>query len=180
MHVGGDAGIGGEEADVGVGERGIGIVVAAADVGVAADSPAPFSIAGSTHHQCQLGVCLQAHESGDDVNAIALQASSPPDVTRFVESGFELDDHRDVLAGERRAPQRVRDGRGSTGAVQGQLDRLDARVLSRLGNESLEAARERIVRVIDEHVTLVELFGHAALRIKWLRRRERRIIGKRG
>src|SRR5437667_12792473 len=89
VHMVADARISGEETDVGIAQRGIGIVVAAADVAIAADSP----ISGSPYDQRELGVRLQAHESGDNVDAVSLQASCPADVARLVESRFELDDH---------------------------------------------------------------------------------------
>src|SRR3989442_14337484 len=100
VHIGGDTRISGEETDVGIDQRGIGVVVAAADVAIAADS----SISGSPHDQGELGVRLQAHESGENVDAVAPQASVPADVARLVESRFELDDHGYILARERRLP----------------------------------------------------------------------------
>src|SRR5438105_14369646 len=140
------------------------------------DSP----VGRSADDQGELGVRLEAHESGDDVNAVSLQASGPADVTRLVESRFELDDYRYILPRERCPPERVRDGRRSSWAIQRELDRLNGWVFRRLGDEPLKAARKGVVRVMDQHVVLVELLGDAALRHEWLCRDERGIIGKRG
>ena len=159
MHIRRDARIGGEEPDIGVGQGGVGIVIAAAHVGVTMDSP----VGGAAHDQGKLGVRLQAHESRDHVNTVPLQTSGPGDVACLVESRFELDDDGDILAGERGPSQCVCDRRRSPRPIQRQLDRLHTRVFRRLDDEPLEAARERIVRVMDEHVALVELLGHAAL-----------------
>src|SRR5690606_8980235 len=77
--VGADVGVGGEQSDVLVLTRGPGVVVAAADMAVAADR-APFL----AYDERDLAVRLESDESVDDVHPRAFQGASPGDVGVFV------------------------------------------------------------------------------------------------
>jgi hypothetical protein len=97
-------------------------------------------------------VHLQIRESVDDVDTRLLQLARPLDVAPLVESGLELDDADRLLpllgSGDQRGHERAVAAR----AVDGGLDRDDARVLGGGADERLEARRERLVRLMDEHV----------------------------
>src|SRR5207245_9715296 len=103
--------------------RGIGVVIPASHMRVAVD-PAARELPHVARH---LGVSLEANEPRLDVKALALETACPADVSRFVEPRLELDEHRDVLAGDGGAPQRVADRRRTAGPVQRELDRLNLR-----------------------------------------------------
>ena len=94
-HVAGDDRVGREQADVLVQLRGAGVVVARADVGVAADHP--VFIADNERH---LAVCLEAGHPEHDVRSDALQLARPVQVALLVEAGVQLDHARDLGARE--------------------------------------------------------------------------------
>ena len=85
--------VGGEQAQVGVEQRRGRVVVAGAEVDVAADL-----LAFLADDQRQLAVRLEVHEAEHDVHAGPFHLPRPADVVRFVEAGLELDQRRDVLA----------------------------------------------------------------------------------
>ena len=98
--VGAELGTAREEADVGVEPRRLLVVVAGAEVHVAAQAVLVFA-----NDEHRLGVHLLVGKAVDDVRARALQALGPLDVVLFVEARLELDDDGDLLLvlGGRRA-----------------------------------------------------------------------------
>ena len=110
-------GIGGEQADVLVEPGRLGVVVAGADVAVAAD---PVGLLA--HHEQRLGVGLEADEPVDDVHAGLLERAGPADVRRLVEARLELDQDRHLLAPLGRPDQRLDDRAVARGAVERELD----------------------------------------------------------
>ena len=149
--VGGDVGPAGEEARVGVEPRGARVVVAGADVHVAADAAVL-----AAHHERALGVRLERREAVHDVHAGALQRARPADVARLVEARLELDQHHRLLALLGRADQRRHHRRVARGAVDRVLDREHVGVVDGLLEEALDRRRERVVGVLDEDVALAD------------------------
>ena len=174
--VGADVRVGGEQPEVLVQPGGLGVVVAGADVAVAADRAALLA-----HHQRGLAVRLQADHAVDDVAAGPLQRLGPADVGLLVEPGLDLDQHHDLLAGLGSVDERVDDRRVAAGAVEGLLDREHIRVGRGLLDEALHARGERLVRVVHEHVALPQGGEHALGRLvlgepRRRRRHERRLL----
>ena len=106
-------------------------------------------------------MCLEADQPVHDVDARLFEQLRPFDVRLLVEARLELDerDHLLVLLGgvdER--PHELAVGAG--GAVQRLLDREDVRVAGGLLDERLDGGRERVVRVVHEHVALLEDAEH--------------------
>ena len=140
--------------------RGLRVVVAGADVGVAADL-----VALLPHHQRGLAVRLQPDDAVDDVAAGPLQRPGPLDVRLLVEARLDLDQGHDLLAGLGGVDQRV-DDRGVTGrAVERLLDRQHVRVGGGLLDEALHAGGERLVRVVHEHVAVAQRREHRLRRL---------------
>ena len=94
------------------------------------------------------------------MDPIPLQAPGPRNVSCFVEAGFQLHDHRHVLAGRRGPAQRTPERRAGAGTVQREFDRLHLRIVSGLDDEPLEARAEGVVGVMHQDIVLVELIGH--------------------
>src|SRR5436853_5239768 len=97
--------IGGEQADVGITEGRIGIVVAAADVRVASCAAARVA----ANDEGELRVCLEAHQAGYHMDPVALEAPGPGEVPRFIEARFQLHHPRHVLARRGTPTPRVAD-----------------------------------------------------------------------
>ena len=97
VHALGDLRIAGEQAEVGVEARGDGVVVAGAEMAVAAGD----AVFVAAHEQGQLAVGLEADDAVEDLHAGVFHAARPADVGGFVEAGHELDDQRGFLGGAR-------------------------------------------------------------------------------
>ncbi len=104
MHVLADVRIAGEQAVVRVTARGARVIVAGAEMAVAAQA-----IGFAAHDHRHLGVSLESDDAVHDVRAGFLQAVGELDVRFFVESRAQLDDDRDVLARMRGGDQRIDD-----------------------------------------------------------------------
>ena len=170
--VGAEVLVAGEEAEVGVQPRGVGVVVAGADVDVVA-----HAVALAAHDEQALGVRLQRRVPVDDVDAGLLQRARPADVRALVEAGLELHEADRLLAALGRADERGHERRVVRRAVDGHLDRQDVGVLGRLLDEALDRAREGVVGVVDEDVAVAhrrEDVGRAALLALQPRLRDRR------
>ena len=113
-----------EHAEVLVENRGLGVVVAGADVAVAADAVGLLA-----HDEQDLGVGLQPDEAVHDVRAGLFQHPGPLDVGLLLEAGFELDERDHLLAGFGGLRQR-RDDAGfvAAGSVERLLDREHVRI----------------------------------------------------
>src|SRR6185437_8040973 len=145
--VGGDLGVGGEDADVLVDARRRGVVVARADVHV----PSEF-VAFATHDERRLRVDLHVREPVDDVHAGLLERPGPLDVAALVEASLELDEAEALLAVLRRLDQGRRERRVVARAVDRRLQRDDTRILRGGAHERLDAGRERVVRMLYDDV----------------------------
>ena len=89
-----DGFVAGEVAEVGVGAGGADVVVAGAQVDVAAEV---FAFAADDHEQ--LGVGFVADDAVGDVGAGFLEAGGELNVFGFVEAGADFDDGGDFFAG---------------------------------------------------------------------------------
>ena len=145
--VGADALVGGEQAEVLVHARGLGVVVAGTDVGVATDA-----VGLVADDQRELAVRLEPDQAVDDVAARLLELAGPTDVGLLVEAGLDLDEDQHLLAGLGGVDERVDDRRVTGGAVQRLLDGEHVRVGGGLLDEALHAGRERVVRVVQQDV----------------------------
>ena len=146
--VGAERGVGREDAEVLVERRGLRVVVAGADVAVAANA-----VGLLPHDEQHLAVRLQPDEPVDDVDARLLEAAGPFDVRLLVEARLQLDERHDLLAFARRLRERRDDaGLVAAGAVERLLDREHLRIARRRGDERLDARGERLVGKVHEHV----------------------------
>ena len=150
MHVLADLGIAGEQAVVGVAARGARVVVAGAEVAVAAQA-----VGFAAHDHRHLGVGLESHDAVHDVRAGFLQPVGQLDVGFLVESRAQLDDDRDVLAGLRGRHQRIDDRRLIAGAIQRLLDREHARI-RRCAAQEIQHRAEAVEGMVQQHVLLAD------------------------
>ncbi len=142
--------IAGEQAVVGVAARGARVVVAGAEMAVAAQA-----LGLAPDHHRHLAVRLESHDAIHHVRAGFLQPVRQLDVRFLVEARAQLDDDGDVLAGVRGGDQRIDDRRLIAGAVQRLLDREHARVGGGAAQE-IEHRAEAVERVMQQHVLLAD------------------------
>ena len=116
VHPLGDLRIAGKQAQVGIEAGGDGVVVAGAQVAIAAGH-AVF-VAADQHGQLAVG--LEADDAVEDLHAGIFHAARPADVRGLVEAGHQLDNQRGLLGGGG-LDQRLEDGRIVAGAVEGLL-----------------------------------------------------------
>ena len=141
-----------EHAEVLVEHRGLGVVVAGADVAVAADAVGLLA-----HDEQDLGVGLQADEAVHDVRAGLLQHPGPLDVGLLLEARLELDERHHLLARFGRLHERRDDaGLVAAGPVERLLDREHVRIARGLRDEGFDRGRERVVRVVEQHVAVAD------------------------
>ena len=140
--------VGGEEAEVGVDEGRGRVVVAGAEVDVAADL---LAFLANDHRQLAVG--LEVHEAEHDVNAGAFHLPGPDDVVGLVEAGFELDERGDVFAIVGGFGEGFDDGAIAAGAIESLLDGQHVRIAGGLRDE-FDDRREGIVRVVEQDVVL--------------------------
>ena len=139
--------VGRQQAEVLVEPRGLRVVVAGAEVDVAADALGLVS-----HDHRQLAVGLEPDEAVDDVAAGLLELARPADVGLLVEAGLDLDDHQHLLAGLGGVDERLDDRAVAGGAVERLLDRQHVRVGGGLLEEALHRRGEGVVGVVQQHV----------------------------
>ena len=149
-----------QQAEIRVQARGLGVVVAGADVQVVADA-----VALAAHDQDALGVRLQRRQAVDDVHARLFQRAAPVDVRALVEARLDLDQAHGLLAALGGADQRGNERRVVARPVHGLLDREHVRVVDRLLDEPLDRAHERVVRVVQQDVALAHRAQHVGLRV---------------
>ena len=102
----------GQQPVIGVEARRLRVVVARAEMAVAAQS---LLLAAHDHHE--LRVRLEAENAVHDVGTGLLELVRELDVRLLVEARAQLDDHRDVLAGLRRFHQCAHDRGVAAGTV---------------------------------------------------------------
>ncbi len=92
-----DLRIGGQQAEIGVETRRIRVVVAGAQMRIAAGD----AIGIAAHQQGQLAVGLQADDAVEDLDSGIFQIARPADIGGLVEAGHQLHHRRDFLASAR-------------------------------------------------------------------------------
>ena len=163
----------GEQADVGVDARGLGVVVAGAEVHVS-----PDAVRLAPHDERDLRMRLESLNAVGDVHAERLQRAREVDVVRLLEPRLQLDEHGHLDAALRGFRQRTHDGAASR-AVQRHLDG-ERLVVARGGlDELLDRRAERIERMVHEHVALANRVEDRAAGVAQLGRHgrdERRVL----
>lgn len=139
--------VGREQPEVFVDAARLRVVVARADVAVVAEHAALFA-----DHEGELAVGLEPDEPVHDVHAGLLELARPRDVRLLVEAGLDLDEGEHLLARLGGVDERLDDGAVAGRAVEGLLDGEHVRVGGGLLEEGLHARRERLVRVVEQHV----------------------------
>ena len=127
VHALGDLRIAGEQAQVGVEARRDGVVVAGAEMAVAARD-AVF-VAADQHGQLAVG--LEADDAVKDLHAGVFHAARPADVGSLVEARHQFDDERGFLGGGG-FDERLEHGRILAGAVERLLHADDGGVFGAL------------------------------------------------
>ena len=150
VDVGTDLLVAAQHPEVGVQHRRARVIVARAEVTVAAQLPAL-----AAHHQRELGVRLVADDAVDHVRANLLELRRPVDIGLLVEAGEQLDDDGDFLAALRRVDQDLHHLGVDAGAVHGLLDGHDVGILRGLLDE-VDHQPERLVRVVQQDVVLAD------------------------
>jgi len=110
----------------------------------------PKALAVVAHDEHHLGVGLQPDHAIDNVHSRPFEPSRPLDVRGLIETRLQLDEYGDLhtaLGSTNQAPQ---DRTVGARAIERHLDGLHLRVVGRLGDEGLDAARETLVRVMHE------------------------------
>ena len=113
----------GQQAEVGIEARRVGVVIAGAEVRVAPR----HAIRIAPHQQRQLAVRLQAHNAVKDLHARIFKIARPANIRGFVEARHQFDDDRDFLA-LRGFDQGGEHRRIGAGAIERLLDGDDIRV----------------------------------------------------
>ncbi len=148
--VGAEIFVAGEIAEVGVLLRGDAVVVAGAEMHVAADT-----VAFAAHDEHDLGVRLEADEPVHHVHALALEGLGPADVALFVEARLELEEDGHLLAVGGGLHQRVDDRRVAAHAVERGLDGQHVGVVGG-GAHEVHDRVERVVGVVQQDVPLAD------------------------
>ena len=138
--------VAGKQAEIGIKPGRARMIVAGADMGIAAQPVIVLS-----HHQDHLAVGLQAHNAVGYMDAVLLQPARPADIGGLVETRLEFDHHGDLLAVARRVDQIVYDPGPGRGAVQGHLDCQNLGILARLAHEALHGGAEGLVGVVQQY-----------------------------
>ena len=150
----GDAGVCGEQHEVGVEAGGLLVEVARAEACDAAD--ARGVVVG---HLADLRVALEALGAVDHRAAGVLEALRPRDVVRLVEAGAQLHEDGDVLAVLGGRDEALAQVAALGHAIEGDLD-LDAGVVGRGLAEERKQGRHRLVRVGKKDVVVLDLLAH--------------------
>ena len=144
--------IGGQEAEVGVEASGGGVVVAGAEMGVAARD----AVGIAADEQGEFAVGFEADEAVKDLDAGVFEIARPADVRGFVEASFELDDGGDFFS-RSGGDEGRHDERVLAGAVEGLLDRENIVVFG----GGLNKGDHRIVGIegmVEKDIVTAELF----------------------
>jgi len=135
----GDLRVAGEQAEVCVEACGDGVVVAGAEVAIAAGD----TVVVAADEQGELAVGFESDDAVKDLDTGVFHAARPADVGGLVEAGHELDDEGGFLGG-RSLSECGEDGRVVAGAVEGLLHGDDGGVLCAV----LDEVDDRIVGVV--------------------------------
>ncbi len=107
-----------EKTQIGIEARGGGVVIAGAQMKIAADA-----VLFPAHDERDLAVHLEADQPIDDMDALALQRTGPFDVALFVETRFQFHQHGNLLAVFDGFEKRLDNRRIAPHSIQRHLDR---------------------------------------------------------
>ena len=138
--------VAGKDAVVAVLAGGPCVIVARAQVGVAAKTVVVLA-----HDKDQLAVRLQPQHAVGHVNAVGSQGVGPLDVGGLVEAGLQLDHDGHLLAVPRRFHQVVDDGAFGSHPVEGHLDGAHLGVADRLPQKAHDRRVEGLVGVMQQN-----------------------------
>ena len=114
-----------------------------------------------SHHQSDLAVGLQAHQSVNDMAAGLFQLFRPDDVILLIETGLQLHQHGNLLAVLCGLCQRGDDRRIAADPVQSLLDGQHIRILRRLSHEP-DHRLKGLVGMMQQNVSLLNLVKNGA------------------
>ena len=140
--------VAGEQADVGIEAGSLHMVVAGADVHIAAQTACFLA-----YHQRGLAVGLKTADAEGDVRADAFQFGRPVQIALLVEARLDFHDAGDLLAPFGGPDQRFDERRVVADAVSGHLDGNGLRIIGCRADEVLDAGVEAFVRVMHQQVT---------------------------
>ena len=143
-------GIAGEKTQVGVETSGDGVVVAGAEVAVAAGD----AVFVATNEESKFAMSLESHDAVEDLHAGVFHAARPANVGGFVEAGHELDDEGGFLGGGS-FNERREDGRVLAGAIERLLHADDGGVFRALLDE-VDYRIVGVVGMVEKDVVLAE------------------------
>ena len=138
-----------QQTNVLVQPRGLGIVIARADVSVATNAVGLLA-----HNQRGLGVGLESNHAVGHVHARVLQLSRPTNIARLVKARAQFNQHRNLLSTFGGLNEAGDKWTIATCAVQTLLDAKHFWILRGLLNEVLDAGLETFIRVVQQHVAL--------------------------
>src|SRR4051812_19484667 len=121
------------------------MIVACADMRVTANTMGLLA-----DYKRHLAMGLEAHNAVDDVDAGLFQRLGDEDVSLLIESGLELDDADDLLAGFGGADEQRDERAVIAGAVEGHLDGDDLGIVDGAADKSLDAGGEALVRMMNQ------------------------------
>ncbi len=145
-------GIAGQQAQVGVEPRCHRVVVARAQVAIAAR----HAVLVAPHQHGQLAVRLQSHHAVEDLHAGVFHAARPADVRSLVEARHQLD-HQRRLLGRRGIDQGLEDRRILAGAIE-RLLHAHHRVVFRSLLDEVHHRIVGIVRMVQQDVAGAQVF----------------------
>ena len=115
-----------------------------------------------SHHQGDLAVGLQAHQSVDHVTAGLFQLFRPDDVVLLIETGLQFYQHGNLFAVLCGLRQRGDDRRIAADPVQGLFDGKHIRILRRLSHKP-DHRLKGLVRMMQQDIPFLDLVKNGSL-----------------
>src|ERR1700733_2840701 len=150
MHAGRDLRVGRQQAEIRVETRGIGIVVAGAEVHI----PAGDTVRIVANQHGQLAVRLEPDDAMEDLHPGIFKIARPADVRGFVETSHQLH-HDGYFLGLRSLGKGVEHGRVGTGAIKRLFHGDYARIL-RTQLHEIDHGIGGVVGVVEQQVMVTE------------------------
>ena len=152
----GDGFAGGEKTQVGIEPGGLGIVIAGAEMDVAAQA-----LALATDDEAAFAMGFVADQAVHHMDARLLELARPVNVVGLVEPCLQLDERGDLFSVEGSIHQRAHDRGVAAGAVEGLLDGKDLRVAGGLFDE-IDDGVEGIVGVVEQDLVFADMIENRA------------------
>ena len=152
----GELRIAGQQAQVCVEAGSIGVVVARAQMAVAAC----YAVLVAAHEHGQLAMSFETDDAVEDLHSGILHAARPTNVRGFVKTRHQLDDQRGLLVGGGLG-ERLEHRRVVAGAIEGLLHADHGRVRGALLNE-IHHRVIGVVRVVEQYVVAAQFVEDVA------------------